>query len=274
MTKYKGNSGNLMQHWTLCELLHIVQSQGVPGLNFIDAHSMAPIADPPEQNDPTFTQARNGLANDASVYGAAWYQLAPNVGYPNSANFVHQVWARDFHMLLCENHQGTIVTLNDWRDHVNTKHGRDLVEVHPGNWRDRFDCGLPSPVAVGLPPGSLTLVSFDPYMYNRHRDVVDRNEGNLYPEYVQQALRELRKVEGAVLLQLSTYSILGGNVQDDVLASLDGILGDGGLGFTRRARIKVDHTMMSLIYTRDVSSAIRNGIRGLPCRFQEWINAL
>ena len=44
MTTYKGNSGHLMQHWTLCELVNIADNQGVPGLNFIDAHAMAPSA--------------------------------------------------------------------------------------------------------------------------------------------------------------------------------------------------------------------------------------
>ena len=31
MGTYKGNNGNLMQHWTLCEVLHIAQESGVTG---------------------------------------------------------------------------------------------------------------------------------------------------------------------------------------------------------------------------------------------------
>ena len=40
----KGNVGNLMQHWTLCQLLVIAGKQDTPGLSFIDAHAMAPLA--------------------------------------------------------------------------------------------------------------------------------------------------------------------------------------------------------------------------------------
>ena len=43
MPTYKGNVGNLMQHWTLCAILDIADEH-VPGLNFIDGHSMAPIS--------------------------------------------------------------------------------------------------------------------------------------------------------------------------------------------------------------------------------------
>ena len=42
MGTYKGTSGNLMQHWTLCELMGIADEY-VPGLSFIDAHAMAPV---------------------------------------------------------------------------------------------------------------------------------------------------------------------------------------------------------------------------------------
>ena len=41
MPDYKGNFGNLMQHWTLCEILRIANNHA-RGLNYIDAHAMAP----------------------------------------------------------------------------------------------------------------------------------------------------------------------------------------------------------------------------------------
>ena len=40
---YKGNTGNLMQHWTLCETLSTAWDSGVRALNYIDAHAMAPM---------------------------------------------------------------------------------------------------------------------------------------------------------------------------------------------------------------------------------------
>ena len=43
MSNIKGNDGNLMQHWVLCELLAIARNY-TTRLAFVDAHSMAPIA--------------------------------------------------------------------------------------------------------------------------------------------------------------------------------------------------------------------------------------
>ena len=43
MSTYMGNAGHLMQHWTLCKVLSIANNH-VTGLNYIDAHAMAPWA--------------------------------------------------------------------------------------------------------------------------------------------------------------------------------------------------------------------------------------
>ena len=120
----------------------------------------------------------------------------------------------------------------------------------------------------------MTYVSFDPYMYNRHADVVDRCKGNLYPDDIRLALRNLRRLEGAILLQMSTYSAQYRNQQEDVTASLDSILGDGGLGFTRRATVRLDGNMMSLVYTRDVSAALSKKLKNLPDDFNNWFSEI
>lgn len=59
MATYKGNAGHLMQHWTLCELVDIACKHGVPGLSFVDAHAMAPIAQQRERRGAGFDLARN-----------------------------------------------------------------------------------------------------------------------------------------------------------------------------------------------------------------------
>ena len=43
MSSFKGNDGNLMQHWVLWELLSVARRHAT-NLTFVDAHSMAPIA--------------------------------------------------------------------------------------------------------------------------------------------------------------------------------------------------------------------------------------
>lgn len=62
MGTYKGNAGNLMQHWTLCELL-VIAGKHTSELSFIDAHAMAPLAREGKtgKQDKWFTRVQNGL---------------------------------------------------------------------------------------------------------------------------------------------------------------------------------------------------------------------
>ena len=88
MTTYKGNTGNLVQHWTLCELLDIA-GKHTSRLNFIDAHAMAPLARERTSSDPKFSRVQEGLPGQKSAYEKAWRRLALHgEGYPNSAAFV------------------------------------------------------------------------------------------------------------------------------------------------------------------------------------------
>ncbi len=57
MGTYKSNAGNLMQHWTLCELL-VIAGKHTSELSFIDAQAMAPLARESEtgNQDERFTR--------------------------------------------------------------------------------------------------------------------------------------------------------------------------------------------------------------------------
>ena len=215
MPTYKGNVGHLMQHWTLCELVRIAGKREIPGLNFIDAHAMAPLArekDPRGRFKARFNLAEASVQNPhepnhqwESKYEWAWHHLAPIVGYPNSAAFVEKVWKSRFSLLLCEVDWPTIAEVGPWCHRVRNLERCTNAELFIGDWRDRFAPGLPNPADVGLDLDSLTLVSFDPDMYypNDPRDV---NLRNLYPNDLQTTLNALGNVEGAVIILLSTYS--------------------------------------------------------------------
>ena len=170
MPSYKGNVGHLMQHWTLCELLEIAQQQGVPGLNFIDAHAMAPLArtkEPGMISDSTAVEARvqrdHGPGHQwASKYEWAWHHLAPSIGYPNSAVFVEKVWRGDFALSLCEVDWPTIAELGSWRDRVRkisaVQKRRDFSRATGGT--GLIDLLHPFPLMPwACRMGSLTLVS-------------------------------------------------------------------------------------------------------------------
>lgn len=283
MTTYFGNVGHLMQHWTLCELVNIADEHA-PGLNFIDAHAMAPWATERhlKSPDPTFESMRRGLSDGQSVYERVWRQLVcehrgayPNEGYPNSATFVNRVWTRDFSMLLCEINRQTINALDAWLPSIQSLPKCRRAKVYHGDWRERFARGLPRPVDVGLPDGSLTLVSFDPYKFSSRRRYDDinlgrsRTAGDLYPDDVERtldALATLQGVPGGIVIQLSTYSTLDGNSQEVVINSLAPIF--EGKGFTAAGPVRLDEKMMTLIYYRDISWAAE--LDDLWKRFKEW----
>ena len=285
MPTYKGNVGNLVQHWTLCKLLDIAVRY-FRGLNFIDAHAMAPWATECPNPDPTFMGVRQGLPNGQSVYEQAWHQLAEREqeqgkGYPNSANFVQHIWNRwnrRFSLLLCEIDDPTVEQLGRWREVVDRSDGCTHTELFPRSWRTRFRFpgGLPGPRQVRLPPDkSVTLMSFDLYKYECNRLYNDPNRANrgnpgyLYRDDVERALDALEGVEGGIVIQLSTYSNIPDNPQDRVVASVNEILVDRG-NFNPPVVVVLDEKMMSLIYTRCVPDALATELANLSDDFNEW----
>ena len=281
MPTYMGNVGHLMQHWTLCKLLTIAadEDKHIPGLNFIDAHAMAPLARVMGRRgrDDQFDGVRDRLPGQHSAYELAWHHLAPSVGYPNSAVFVEKVWKRDFALLLCETDWPTIAELGEWCGSVRRLDRCKAAELSPGDWRNRFDKRLPSPDEVGLLDGSPTLVSFDPYKYDTRRWVADRETarrpGDLYPQDLERVTDHLNGIEGPILVQLSTYALpTKDTTLEDVRDSVDGFLESGNLTRCCEPVRVPNRNMMSLIYARNVPWADK--IENLPTDFTAWINGI
>ena len=283
MGTYKGNVGHLMQHWTLCELLTIAKKNDTSGLNFIDAHAMAPWATEPQRPDRTFTGVQNTVRDNLqgdSVYEEAWHAIRTRKqgeGYPSSAAFVREVWKKDYSLLLCEINEATADEIGLWLDDVvhqdvNSRHNPELF---PGDWRNRFEEGLPNPAGDGLGKNPLTLVSFDPHLYSRHPDGhANRVENGEYedilrPQHLELALRALKDVTGRILIQLSTYSAQN-NPQGAVISSVNSILIRDG--FKLVGVVRVNGHMMSLVCARHVEWSA--DLADLPGRFNEWIQAI
>ena len=278
---YKGNAGHLMQHWTLCELLRIAAYKGVTGLNYIDAHAMAPLATekvgkPGRDKDYLFKLAEDRLPNigDLAVaYGRAWHQLTgghrPPKGYPNSAAFVVKVWEGKFAMLLCETEPKTRKKIELWCQHVDKLEMCEAAKLFCGDWRERFKKGLPSPASVDLMDESLTLVSFDPYICSQRRNVRDPKSGYLYIEDIETARDAMDYLHGSILIQLSTYSGQN-NPQGAVISSINQVL--VAKNFRLLAVVRIDGNMMSLVYARNVSWEA--ALADLPGRFNEWLRQL
>ena len=268
MGTYKGNVGNLMQHWTLCEVLQIANAHAV-GLSFIDSYSMAPWAAKCTRPDQKFESVKNGLPEGKSAYERAWYglfQRKQQEGYPNSSAFVREVWKHNYSLVLCERDLQTAEEIEEWLlETRETPRCNDAI-LFPGDWRERFVNELPNPSAAGLPASSLTMVSFDPTIYSSIHSPARRRATYLYRVDLGLALYALSSVTGPVVMQLSTYSANGKNPQNKVIESVNSVLTLGE--FQQAAVIRANGSMMSLVYTREIDWA--DDFAGLPARFAEW----
>ena len=280
MPTYKGNVGNLMQHWTLCELLNIANRHyEIPGLNFIEAHAMAPIAHKRTEDNldrrAPFNVVRAGLPGQLSAYERAWHHLAPRGGYPNSANFVQQVWTRKLSLLLCEKDLHTIGALRSWLPRIQAQPNRRVATVCRCDWRKRFRLGLPTPADAGLPSESLTLVSFDPDLISWHprpRRLNQEQGRSVYPEDLEEVRGQLAGFDGRVIIQLSTYSAQN-NREDLVARMVYDKLARGPNGFDHSATVRVDGHMRSMVYARGLNDdQWTTQLGNLPEHFCCWRN--
>ena len=281
MPSFKGNRGHLMQHWPLCKMLEVADSNDVTGLNLLDAYAMAPLATECKFKDAKFKSAENSLPNlrdsesayeKASAYERAWHKLTaghhPPKGYPNRAAFVEQVWKGDFSMLLCEIQQGTCAEIECWFQCVHKSEMCKATELFCGDWRERFKKGLPRPADVGLADGSLTLALFDPNMYYPW-NVAKPSPPRLYPEDLELAAGAMESPEGGILIQLSTYSAKGAP-KKTVIESVGQILVPNG--FKQVAVVHAGKNMMSLVYARNVSWAAE--LADVLGGFDNWFSAI
>ena len=249
--------GNLMQHWTLCEILTAAEGHA-SCLSYVDTHAMAPMARCRKGKCQTFDRVRSGLGESVdkqSVYERAWHRLAQGrEGYPNSAALVEDVWKGRVSMLLCETDPITATALRTWaRD-------REEVTVFKGDWRERFE--------EGLPDAPMTLLSFDPYSYDLRRQVRNPCKGYLYPFDLERTVNALGVVQGGVLVQLSTYGTRNDNSQEAVIRSVEDILAKGCL--CPAAVVKVNERMMSLVYARGIDWF--SELADVPQRFRRWLD--
>jgi len=262
MPTYKGNKGNLLQHWVLVELVELIRTgmSSAALLCFIDAHAMSPYASPSGQGDKVFGRAQSTLPGQRSLYEQSWLELRKNlrVDYPTSALFVRHLWPGGIKFVLCESDSRSVDDIAQW--HQSFAHEVPM-DLHFGDWRDRFRRGFSGGDGV-------CLVSFDPFMYDRNGPPRRPNPGNLYPpdlELIGEALRDLKSVP--LVLQLSTYSANNSNSLPDVLESVENTLKSAGL--KRYAAVRANGNMMSLVFTRDFAE-IQDA--NLEQRFSDWLD--
>lgn len=261
MPIFRGNVGNLLQHWVFCEILDVFRNYSE--LSFVDAYSMSPMADERPKRDLTahlFDHVHTRLPGERTAYEQAWHRLAPQSGkYPNSASFLADIWAAHYSMLLCESDPATVRQLVTWAHTAAREENCFGAEVFAGDWRDRFRQGL-------TVSGELVLISFDPYMFDCHGS--GRNPGNMVPSDLDQLAETVKYIDGAVLVQLSTFSANNNNPQRRVRELVMSHLSPWD--FELLAGVRADGNMMSLVLGRHVEIPAR--INELAGKFEAWLN--
>lgn len=258
---YRGNRGNLLQHWVLVELIGCLRQEGIGKLCFVDAYSMSPTPmrsanAGTDQTAPEFDHVRSRLADGRSAYERAWLALSQALPseYPSSAAFVQHCWRNNLQLLLCEAHRATADDIQCWLsgldDHATS------FELHCGNWRER----LCRPIHA---EADAYYISFDPNMYDRH-DVRQPKLENMYPSDIAIVAEAIRGLPTApIIVQLSTYSVNGANSQSDVCNDLVPRFTE--LNFSATF-VRADNSMMSVVFSRGLTLA-----SDLEARFQQWL---
>jgi len=264
MPTYKGNRGNLLQHWVLAELITLVGEEvQAPGrLCFIDAHAMSPYAARNANAGQTagdFDTVAGRLPGQDTSYERAWRELSTqgSCRYPSSALFVRHLWRGALYLVLCEADAETADEIAEW---LRTVSADTLSELHRGDWRARFCRDFPNGCAA-------YLISFDPYMFDRHGPPASPNQGNMWPsDIVRAGAAVLGLGQGPVVLQLSTYSANNANSQDEVISSIEPLFNAAELQLA--ATVRADGNMMSMVFARNMHSIQKARLQE---RFAMWL---
>lgn len=265
MPTFKGNKGNLLQHWVLSELTLLLKSQVQPSapLLLVDAHAMSPYASrSPGASANVFDTVRDRLPGEGSAYERAWHEMTrpkdgPAIEYPTTAMFVRQLWPGPLAMVLCDIDEATIADIWHWKKGV-----RDSNSIVPywGDWRERLRGDFTGKTA--------TLVSFDPYMIF-HENAATVKDGIMYlADLVQAAAALDRMSSGPSVVQLSTYSAQSAS-REDVLSVVEWIMRAVGFELVETIRAGRDsRDMMSMVLARGLSTRPE----GLNERFNSWLD--
>jgi hypothetical protein len=263
MPSYKGNVGNLLQHWVFCEIIEACRGH-VEQLALVDAYSMAPFANQrTAKRADCFDRVRDRLPGQRSAYECAWHEILQgrpaDSGYPNSAAFLTNLWKAPYSLLLCEADSTTAGELEAWLESISRAPNCRGDEIYEGDWRARFKKGI-------SPAGDLVFFSFDPYMFDRHT-VKEARLGNMYPEDLALLVSTVRSMRHGVIVQLSTFNANNVNPQGKVSAAIASEFEK--CGFKIIANVRANGNMMSVVLTRNVDWD--DSLRALPDRFSLWL---
>lgn len=258
MPTYKGNIGNLLQHWVFVELVELLKGSHCNDLCYFDAYSMSPFAKRESNTKPNiFDEVKDQLSKKKSNFEIAWNELSNNyVEYPSSAMFLNHIWQKPLNLILCESDSASAKEIEDWKNGLGNN--REF-EIWPADWKKRL--------ILGLPEGNgAYFLSFDPYMFERNF-VSKQKNGNMYTSdlaIIAKAITKISKPEIPIIIQLSTYSANNSNSQTDVIDTITAELCSSGLQISH---VSADGNNMSLVLYQNIDAS---RIQALGNIFNNW----
>ena len=252
----KGNRGNLMQHWTLCECLGEL-NRSYQSLHLITTHSMAPWTIAGRKEPPqgacrsAFVRAGNRLAElpQPTSYEVSWARLSgPNgVPYPSSCVFAADVWDGDLTCALCEADPSTAEEIDGWLGATSTQESIQHSILMKGDWR----VAAKSPEFTRTSSECIYLES-DPMRYDP-RVFADRQStvpSSLYPEDIDLLGDSVAGIDTPLLVHISSFSTQ--NNIHPLDAQRDSIVNRlNRFGIALHAEIRVNRQMASWVFTRN-----------------------
>jgi len=273
MGMFKGNRGNLMQHWTLCKCL-IGLKVSYKSLHFVTTHSMSPWAIPVKNDNPgncrsIFLQVgtRLGTLNNPSGYELAWRNLSIWAGlpYPSSAVFAVESWKGDISVALCEADSRTANEIEGWLVNPQVEEKLQHHVLLRGDWRG----SLKSPLFLKSSADCIYL-EMDPMRYDT-RPYANRKStepATLYPDDIEMLAQHVACVDKPIVLQISSFSTQNNNPLDSQRQSLEGILQPKG--FTLHSEVRVMQQMATFVFIRNCQLLIPP----LGTLFNDWLGGI
>lgn len=250
----KGNRGNLMQHWTLCECLCELENT-YKSLHFITTHSMAPWSiagrkEPEGLCRTTFNRAGTRLANlqQPTAYEVSWARVTgPNgIPYPSSCVIAADTWNGELTCTLCEADFNNANEIDGWLGLPSTQERVQHSVLLRGDWR----AAAVSPEFLRSESQCVYLES-DPMRYD-NRDAANRKSKDpqsMYPEDIDLLGQQVASIDCPLLVHISSFStqnnIIPLDTQRDSIADRF-----QPFGIVLHAEVRVNMQMASWVFTR------------------------
>jgi hypothetical protein len=274
-----GNSGNLLQHWVLCETLEVLAEKGIEHLHLTCTHSMAPWSIPKpvdysKNHSPKlhqrkyFDRVRSRLAtNKGSIFENCWRDCSGTSGvpYPSSAVIANKLWTKKLSLFLCEIDAFSASEIDAWMKLPEIS-ARITAEskLHCGNWR----AGLTTQVFSNS-NADCFVIELDPMQFECGNPLLEtsRNGALLYPDDIERVLTCIQSLNKPLVIQVTSYNTQNNNSLNRVESHIVPIFSNAG--FVLEASVSPHGSMRSWVFSRNLQ--LWNQPSLLDHQFNQWL---